>query len=246
MRRTLRSVIGIVGLTLGLGLAVEASTHASPDPSGDIGALDPEGESGDYDIEAAAAEFEVLAGIAIAPGTTSGSSKLTGQCGGYAHSYGENGELIDSAIDLGDDSPPIDLIDGGQAFTSSNPFKVDTRGVVTYYGFMPQTGDGPKDHSWYIKTSGVSLDSGGDPNELGNNRNAGIVNLKEDLPFAFSAKVQVSGQLTSDLTPCVGEGYIEFIGGGLLSPMGITGLVLLVGAIAGLLFNARPAMTFKG
>jgi hypothetical protein len=246
MRRTLRTAIGIAGLTLGLGLAVGATTHASPDPSGDIGALDPEGESSDYDIEAAAAEFDALAVIAIVPGTTSGSSKLTGPCGGFAHSYGENGELIDSAIDLGDGSPPIDLMGGGQAFTSSNPFKVDTRGVVTYYGFMPQLGDGPKDHTWHINTSGVSLDSGGDPNELGNNRNAGIVNLKEDLPFAFSAKVQVDGKLTSDLAPCVGEGYVEFIGGGLLSPFGITGLVLLGGAMAGLLFNARPAMTFKG
>ena len=246
MRRTLRGVIGIVGLTLGLGLAVGAPTQASPDPSGDIGALDPEGESGDYDIEAAAAEFDALAAIAVAPGTTSGSSKLTGPCGGYAHSYGEDGELIDSAIDLGDGSPPIDLMGGGQAFTSSNPFKVDTRGVVTYYGFMPQSGDGPKDHSWYIKTSGVSLDSGGHPNEAGDNRNVGIVNLGEDLPFAFSAKVQVSGQLTSDLEACVGEGYVEFIGGGLLSPLGITGLVLGLGAVAGLLFNARPAMTFKG
>jgi hypothetical protein len=246
MRRTLRTAIGIAGLTVGLGLAVGAPTHASPDPSGDTSALDPEGESGDYDIEAAAAEFEALAVIAIAPDTVSGSSELTGPCGGFAHSYGENGELIDSAIDLGNGGPPIDLIDGGQAFTSSNPFKVDTRGVVTYFGFMPQTGDGPKDHAWHIKTSGVSLDSGGDPNELGNNRNAGIVNLGEDLPFSFSAKVQVSGELTSDLAPCVGEGYVEFIGDGLLSPLGITGLVFLGGAIAGLLFNARPAMTFKG
>jgi hypothetical protein len=246
MRRTLRSVIGIAGLTLGLGLAVGAPTHASPDPSGDIGALDPEGESGDYDIEAAAAEFEALAVIAVAPGTTSGSSKLTGPCGGYAHSYGEDGELIDSAIDLGDGSPPIDLMGGGQAFTSGNPFKVDTRGVVTYYGFMPQTGDGPKDHSWYIKTSGVSLDSGGHPNEAGDNRNAGIVNLKEDLPFSFSAKVQVSGSLTSDLPQCEGTGYVEFIGDGILGPLGILGLVLLGGGIGGLLFNARPATTFKG
>ena len=71
---------------------------------------------------------------------------------------------VDAAADWGDDNPPVDLLDGGQAFTTSNRFKVDTRGVVVYYGFMPHEGDGPIDHEWEVKTSGISLDSGGDPN----------------------------------------------------------------------------------
>jgi hypothetical protein len=49
-------------------------------------------------------------------------------------SYDGDGKLLDAAADLGDDSPPIDLLDKKQAFTSGNPFKVDTRGVVVYYG----------------------------------------------------------------------------------------------------------------
>lgn len=250
MRRKLRSAIGLAGLTLGLGLSVglaaSAETNAPPDPSGNIGALDPESENGDYDVEAADAEFEALAAIALAPGSTSGSSKLVGPCGGFAHSYGENGDLIDSAIDLGDGSPPIDLLDGGQAFTSSNPFKVDTRGVVTYYGFMPRVGEGPMDHNWSIDTAGVSFDSGGHPNDAGHNRNAGIVNLDDDLPVKFSAKVKISGELNSNLEQCAGEGYVEFIGDGLVSLIGAAGLLLMFGGIAGLLFNSRPAMTYKG
>jgi hypothetical protein len=252
MRRTLRSAIWIAGLTLGLGLTVGAVSHAGteppPIPLDEFEALDPANE--DIDVDAAEQEFTRLAVLVTESTDTSsfgGSSSLTGPCGGMAFSYAENGDLIDAAIDLGDSTAPIDLVGGGQAFTSGNPFKVDTQGIVAYFGFMPQTGDGPQNHSWSIKTSGVSLDSGGDPNELGNNRNAGIVNLKDDLPFKFSAKVQISGELTSDnLAACTGEGYVEFEGDGLLGPMGIFGLFMLGGGFVGLLFNARPAMTFKG
>jgi hypothetical protein len=118
---------------------------------------------------------------------------------------------------------------------------------VTYFGFMPQTGDGPMNHSWFIKTSGISLDSGGDPNTAGDNRNAGTVDLGEDLPVKFSANVKINGELTSDnLAPCVGEGNVEFIGNGLTDPVGIAALALLGGGLLGLLFNARPAMTYRG
>ena len=188
---------------------------------------------------------EIVGGGTAVP--TDSSSSLEGVCGGYAYSFDENGTLIDSAIALGDGSPPIDTFDGGQAFTSNNPFQVDTSGTVEYFGFMPRSGDGPMDHTWVIETSGVSLDSGGDPNANGNNRNAGVVDLGDDLPVTFSAKVQVSGQLDSaNIGSCAGEGYVEFIGNGLTDPVGIAGLVLLGGGLIGLLFNARPARTWKG
>jgi len=250
MRRIVLSALGIAGATLILGLAGGAALQAGTDPPfplDSLEALDPTNE--DFDVEAANDEFTELAALvaAASAGAEFGSgSSLTGPCGGYAFSYNEAGERIDAAIDLGDGGPPIDLMSGGQAFTSGNPFKVDTQGIVTYFGFMPQSGAGPMDHTWTIETSGVSIDSGGDPNEAGNNRNAGIVNLKEDLPFSFSAKVQISGSLTSDLPECSGEGYVEFQGDGLIGPLGLGGLALLGGAFAGLLFNARPAMTYKG
>ncbi len=208
----------------------------------------PATEPVDVNVDQAGAEFTQIASLVTAAGSIEygSGSELTGQCGGLAYSYGENGDLIDAAIDLGNDYPPVDLLDGGQAFTSGNPFKVDTRGVVAYYGFMPQEGIGPLNNSWFIKTSGVSLDSGGDANVDGDNRNAGTVDLGEDLPVKFSANTKINGELTSDnLTPCVGEGNIEFIGNGLTDPVGIAAMVMLGGGLVGLLFNARPAMTYR-
>ena len=173
-------------------------------------------------------------------------SRLTGPCGGFAYSYDDDGFLLDAAADLGDASPPIDLLDGGQAFTADNPFKVDTSGVVIYYGFSPCDGDGPHDHRWTIRTSAISVGSGGDPNPLGQNRNVGLVDLDEQLPFDFSAMVTVKGELTSqNLEPCIGDGHVEFIGGGLLTPIGIASLAVFAGGLVGLLFNARPAKTWK-
>jgi hypothetical protein len=212
----------------------------------------PEGQPGDDDIQEGDDRFGRLVAIVGENGENTlvsigPSSKLEGVCGGWAYSFDENGELIDSAIALGNGTPPIDTFGGGQAFTSGNPFQVDTRGRVQYYGFMPRDDEGPRDHSWTIKTSGISLDSGGDPNENGKNRNAGIVDLDEDLPVKFSAKVQVSGRLdSSNIGSCVGEGYVKFIGNGLTDPVGIAGLLLLGGGVFGLLFNARPARTWRG
>jgi hypothetical protein len=252
MGRTLRCAIGVTGLVVGVGLSFSAMSRAAdeppPAPFDEILDQIPATEPADMDVDLAGAEFSELAAlVATATGELDdGSSSLTGQCGGLAYSYGENGDLIDAAIDLGDDNPPIDLLEGGQAFTSGNPFKVDTRGVVAYFGFMPFEGTGPLNNSWFIETSGISLDSGGDDNVDGDNRNAGTVDLGEDLPVKFTAKTTINGELTSDnLAPCLGEGNIEFIGNGLTDPVGIAAMVLLGGGFLGLLFNARPAMTYR-
>jgi hypothetical protein len=244
-----------VGATAAVGLGLIALAWAptagaqDDDPLDALRELVPPGFPGEYDLTEADAEFGELVeayGETTEVADFGDGSELTGPCGGFAYSYDENGDLLDAAADLGDAGPPIDLIDLEQAFTSGNPFKVDTRGVVVYYGFAPREGTGPLDHEWYIKTSGISLDEGGDPNTDGKNRNAGLVDLDEDLPIKFSAKVEVEGQMMSDnLETCVGKGHVEFVGNGLTDPVGIAALVLLGGGIFGLLFNARPARTWK-
>ena len=210
----------------------------------------PEGAPGEDDLRPGDARFGRLVelyGASTAVGDFGTGSVLTGPCGGYAFSYDEDGVLLDAAMDVGDGQPPLDMLDGGTAFTAGNPFKVDTRGLVEYFGFAPLNDEGPMNHSWFIKTSGISLDSGGDPNSAGNNRNEGIVDLAEDLPVKFSAVIKVEGEMTSsNLATCVGQGHVEFIGNGLLDPVGLAGIALLSGGVFGLLFNARPAYTFKG
>ena len=230
---------------------VRRSRESSPDPNDALPrALVPEGEPGDLDVTQGDTIYQQIAaevGKSTAVADFGDGSELSGPCGGFVWSYDGDGKLIDAVADLGNDSPPIDLLDNKQAFTSSNPFKVDTRGVVAYFGFAPQTGDGPREHSWTIKTAGVSLDSGGDENANAKNRNAGIVDLGEELPLGFSFKTQVSGELVSEnLAPCLGDGWVEFDGGFPLATVpGIVGSVLLAGGLIGLLFNARPAMTWK-
>ena len=233
-----------------LALCGSAFAQDPTDPNDALRALVPEGEPGDLDITEGDAIYRQIAtevGKSTAVADFGDGSELTGPCGGFAWSYNGDGELIDAAADLGNDTPPIDLLDNKQAFTSGNPFKVDTRGVVVYYGFAPQTGDGPRDHKWTIKTAGVSLDSGGDPNGEGKNRNAGLVDLGEELPVTFSFKAKVSGEMVSaNLAPCTGKGWVEFEGGFPLATIpGVVGTLFLAGGLIGLLFNSRPAMTWK-
>ena len=167
----------------------------------------PEGVPGDYDIQEGDERFlqyvdafgETTQVADFGPG-----SKLEGECGGFAWSYDSNGELIDGAFDAADDNPPLDLVADGpgiaeQAFTSSNPFLVDPGGTVVYYGQaeIGPNGDGPLDHRWYIRTQGISLDKGGDPNTAGNNRNAGLVDLAEQLPIKFTGLFRIEGNLMS-------------------------------------------------
>ena len=78
------------------------------------------------------------------------------------------------------------------------------------------------------------------------NRNAGIVDLDKDLPVKFTADIKVEGHMMSDNQPdCFGKGHVSVEGDGLTDPVGLAGLALLGGGIFGLLFNARPAMTYK-
>ncbi len=209
----------------------------------------PEGFPGEQDLTEAREEYLRLVSAyqqTTDVGDIGTGSTLTGLCGGYAYSFDKDGDLLDAVIDIGDDRPPVDIIDGGQAFTSNNPFKVDPRGLVQYYGFSPEEGDGPANHEWFIKTSGISLDKGGDPNTDLKNRNTGLVDLDNDLPVKFSAKIEVSGEMTSTNQPtCKGSGYVDVVGNGLTDPIGLAGLALLAGGFFGLLFNSRPAYTYK-
>jgi hypothetical protein len=255
LRWTARPSQRFLGIIAGAGIALAGLGLATTANAQDDDILDalraevPESFPGKSDLTEANEEFGRL--VAIYGASTEvadfgDGSVLTGLCGGYAYSFDQDGNLIDAAMDLGDDSPPVDIVDGGQAFTSSNPFKVDTRGLVQYFGFAPRDGDGPQNHTWEIRTSGISLDKGGDPNPNLKNRNSGIVDLAEDLPVKFSAKVKVDGFMKSLNQPdCIGKGHVEFIGNGLTDPVGLGALALLGGGLFGLLFNARPAYTYR-
>jgi len=231
-----------------------ASASAQDDPNDILRTLIPEGEPGDLDLteeDERFLQFVELFGANTDVADFGDGSKLTGPCGGQAFSYNADGELIDAAFDNGDDDPPVDLFDSTssepvQAFTSDNPFLVDSNGVVTYFGFYPFDGDGPLDHVWEITTEGISLDSGGDPNTGRDNRNAGVVDLAEQLPVDLAFKARIEGNIMSNLAPCFGEGHVEFQGGFPLTTIpGAVGAAALLGGIFGLLFNARPAITWK-
>lgn len=212
-----------------------------------IAALAPPADIDDLSKDDGQALYEQVSGLAaqLPADASDGSSSLTGPCGGVAFSYDGDGALIDAAYDAGDDAPPQDLVDGGQAFTKSNPFVVDSAGHVIYYGSTG--GDGPVDHTYELSVMGVKVASGGDPNSLGNNRNAGVIDMAEEVPFPLSFKTSASGWMKSaNLAECTGEGYVEIHGNGLLSVAGIVGMVALLAGLIGILFNARPATTWKG
>jgi len=249
MVRIIRALTLSAAITLAVGLSVSSTAGAQDSPSDDIPQTIPPGEPGDLDLTEEDERFGRLVedfGATTDISDFGDDSKLTGPCGGQAFSYDADGVLIDAVIDVGDDGPPLDLLDGGQAATASNPFKVDSEGTVNYFGFYPRTGDGPRNHTWEITTGGISLDSGGDDNPNGNNRNAGSVNLGDELPFGLSFKTKIEGSIMSDLEPCFGHGYIEFEGPfPPTTPAGILGGAAILAGIFGLLFNARPAVTWK-
>ncbi len=211
---------------------------------------------------------------------------LVGPCGGAAISYDANGNSIDAAVDLGDDGPPIDLY-GNPALTTGNPFTVDSGGVVLYFGF---TLDDPNlslagtvlaadqygepalafhDHKWEVTIMEISSDQGGDPNQLDKNRNAGVMDLAEELPFPFQLDflVKAKGVFVDLWAPqelpeyssdnvasvfagheiCFGEGWVEFTGGAypLFTVPGALATAFALAGFSGILFNARPALSWR-
>lgn len=239
-----RWIVGVVGAAGLVALSLGSTASAQDDGGNDAGV--PSTNPGEYDQDTGQAEFERLAASVGSSSEGGAGSSLTGPCGGFAYSYDGDGVLIDAAVDVGDDAPPIDAFGGGQAFTSGNPFLVDASGQVVYFGFAPLDGDGPENHEYSLDVAGITVADGGDPNSTLKNRNAGLIDLDEELPITFSAKVQVGGRMDSaNLPPCVGEGYVELRGSGLLGPVGLASLGLLgIGAL-GIVINARPARTWR-
>ncbi len=223
----------------------------------------PGGEPGERDLTPADPSFlEPMAQALGAQGletemSADSSSKLLGDCSGMAMSFDGDGVMHDWAIGVPSNEgggPTGQLIDvhgegevGTRAFTKSNPFKVHD--LVVYFGRLPASGEGPIEHNWSIETAGISIDQGGDPNPNGKNRNAGTVNLVEDLPPVLrpAGIFPMSGELTSQNgLSCTAEGWIQFEGGNplLTAPSAVAAAFGGIGLL-GLLFNARPATTWK-
>ncbi len=223
----------------------------------------PEGEPGERDLtpentpeflapitEVIAAQGQFDTEVALDDG-----SELLGDCGGMAASFDADGVLIDLAVGVPSregGGPSGQLLDafgdgsGERAFTASNPFQVEE--IVVYVGTLPSEGDGPLEHNWTIKTAGISIDSGGDPNTAGNNRNAGEVDLGSVPQWIRPAGIfGVKGELTSQNGLfCVADGWVQFTGGNpLLSAPSAVAALLGISGIVGLLFNSRPAITWK-
>jgi hypothetical protein len=214
------------------------------------------------------------------------NSIMQGPCGGVAISYDSEGMSIDAVIDFADDEPAIDVYTGEQAFTASNPFRFDTTGTVAYFGFTTEEGSGLStagsipgvdygeaqiafhDHQWEILVSDVSGDFGGDPNALDKNRNAGLLELGEELPFPFRAKLKARGAIIdlwgAERLPdfdkdniaaiagasayCYGEGWVEAVGDEfpLFTAAGALATALALAGFSGIVFNARPAQSWRG
>jgi hypothetical protein len=180
-----------------------------------------------------------------------GGSSLSGEggamCGGWAYSFDDNNVMIDAAFDAGDDAPPVSLMGGGQAFTSDNPYTVHNNGSVMYVGFATPP---PINHTWEVSVSAfgtdITVDSGGHPNEGEHNRNLGFVDLGQDFPLKINFTVKVSGSMTADGGfLCSGSGWVEVTGEN--NPLVMAALLLTgLAGFVGILFNARPARTWKG
>jgi len=225
----------------------------------DLGELPPEGVAGIWDDKVGEVTDEGFL-AAVGSGYASGDdgSALTGPCKGVVISYDAEGMSVDAMFDAGGPQPLMDIY-GRQKMTKSNPLDVDTRGVLVYYGSsQPETFH---DHRWFIEAAGVFKDDGGDPNPRDKNRNAGSVDFGDLLPFSFTALVEARGawvdnwgptelpEMAADAYPtpnCVGHGWVKFVGPSpFLTPPGILALALVAAGFTGVLFNARPALSWK-
>lgn len=253
----------------------------------DLGPLE-EGIPGIWDdLEGAENEAEFLARVKTIDqfDTEDEGSALIGPCGGVAIAYDAEGLSFDAVIDYADDDPPLDVYTGEQAFTSGNPFTFDTTGTVAYFGFTVEEGSGLStegnlpdvdygepaiafhDHQWTLYVAEVSADFGGDPNQRDKNRNAGLLELGEELPFPFRAKLKANGAIIDlwgptrlpDFTAetidsiaagrayCFGEGWVEAVGDQfpLFTAPGALAAALAVAGFSGVIFNARTAQSWR-
>ena len=234
-----------VGVFVALASTALGGGAAGAAPPIDPGELEDLAPPADSELDDATAE-ELFATLGEIEGSDGDSSSLTGPCGGVAFSYDSDGTLIDAAYDAGTDGPPVDLIDGGQAFTDDNRFQVDTNGSVSYYGFAPLSGEGPMGYTYELQVAGITVASGDEANSNGNNRNGGTIDLASELPFAFDANIDAGGTMEiGDAPYCAGDGKVEFVGNGLASLPGLIGLGLAGVGVLGVIINARPARTWK-
>ena len=210
-------------------------------------------------------------------------SSFIGPCGGVAITYDANNESLDAVLDFGGPGPLLDVF-GNQKMTASNPIKVDPQGTVAVWGFTQDTpllsAEGQQsgvdygepglafhDHRWEVIIVGVSGDNGGDPNAFDKNRNAGLVEMGEILPFGFNAKVKASGAIVDlwgapELTDfdadtiasiaggrayCFGEGWVQFVSDGGPVYYGALALAaaLFAAGFGGVLFNVRPFLSWR-
>lgn len=240
---------------------------ADVDGDGFPDAAPPEGFPGDLDVRPGDGRFGdvVLANTDLSAedwiesqGTTE-KSWLLHDCSGMAWSYDSDGDPVDAAIGVGSregggptgqlwDIYPADDF-GKRAFTKDNPFVVKDR--VVYFGRMPSEGDGARNHTWDLSTAGISIDEGGDDNPDLDNRNAGEVSVSDDVPggsFTVPTGIYpVTGDLDSENgVECAGSGWVKFeTGNPLATGAGVVGKAAVLAGVLGLLFNSRPATTWK-
>jgi hypothetical protein len=225
----------------------------------DLGQLPPEGVAGIWDDKVGAVTDEefLTAVSSLNFDVADEGSHLLGACKGVAISYDADGLSVDAIVSRGGGEPPLDIF-GNQKMTRSNPFLVDTRGVLVYFGSsQPETFF---DHRWYLMAEGVFKDTGGDPNPQGKNRNAGSVDFGNLLPFPFTALVKAQGAWVANWGAaelpvqdsfaqqpnCVGAGWVKFVGPNpFLTPPGALAAVLAAVGFTGVLFNARPALSWR-
>jgi hypothetical protein len=244
------SAISVAGM-IGASAAGASPTGGEPPPEEIVNDLQSALDDAGADLSAlGATDASSLLQVAEATSTGSGlssggGSSLTGPCLGVAVSLDADGTPIDAAADFDPAGPPVDLMaaaDGDpskQAFTASNPYKIDFGGSVIYAGRYE--GGAPLDHKWHVQVYGANMLSGGDDNPDGKATSAGTVHLGDDVPsvLQMDGLLKANGRFApKGLEPCVGDGFLESTGG--LPILDVVGLVLALGGGAGLAIGARP------